>query len=534
MYVSEIEDPGLTEWLEHGEGPYVHTEPTWDATYTLLKVEMDDRFSTILMTSTAAAHNGHANVYDEPPTIRGGLLDLKGDEEMGPVIYDPAHALKLACFGKKAWSMVDRDDHELEPMRSLVAARAIEAMGSRGELDLLDQSGWMSRVGASTLEELARTQDGWSRWDQNPGSNPGGAPLEPHPMATRVTTLDVIGFMEDDAHALSQVAQRWLHDEGALELAARVKLACLATVGVEQAAWAVDLGGGRQAVAEVHLTEEDESPTGQGFYFAGFTYEPDEGRWVEHDGGLFWGYRCADDPELMFEAICSCGPVTDPARAVRVDWQALEDAGVWDEEGRPLTSSELSCGDVPKRLEALADGPEDEPAPWRTLMEGSVLFERADVDSTMLEEAASMESEWMQIALEEIDGIAGEASPDGWIIAARSFPEGGILPIDCHESSFDLFERGGALHGHEVARIQVAGGEIVIDSISETGTPVETRLRVASPAQVEAFETIGDEDVSVREAATIAARVWESSAKICPESEPVRPVREAPRRGPKP
>ena len=35
-----------------------------------------------------------------------------------------------------------------------------------------------------------------------------------------------------------------------------------ADVEVQKAAWAMDLGGGRQAVAECHLTEDDDSPWG--------------------------------------------------------------------------------------------------------------------------------------------------------------------------------------------------------------------------------------------------------------------------------
>lgn len=92
-----------------------------------------------------------------------------------------------------------------------------------------------------------------------------------------------------------------------------------ADVEVQKAAWAMDLGGGRQAVAECHLTEDDDSPWGYGFYFAGFTFDPDEGEWVEQDGGLFWGYRSADDPELTIEVLGSCGMAFDEGDFVRVD-----------------------------------------------------------------------------------------------------------------------------------------------------------------------------------------------------------------------
>lgn len=115
-----------------------------------------------------------------------------------------------------------------------------------------------------------------------------------------------------------------------------------ADVEVQKAAWAMDLGGGRQAVAECHLTEDDESPWGCGFYFAGFTFDPDEGEWVEQDGGLFWGYRSADDPELTIEVLGSCGVSFEDGDFARVDYGVLHDCGVFGGEGRPLTHEELS------------------------------------------------------------------------------------------------------------------------------------------------------------------------------------------------
>lgn len=114
-----------------------------------------------------------------------------------------------------------------------------------------------------------------------------------------------------------------------------------ADVKVQKAAWAMDLGGGRQAVAECHLTEDDESPWGCGFYFAGFTFDPDEGEWVEQDGGLFWGYRSADDPELASEVLCSCGVSFDDGDFARVDYAVLYNCGVFGGEERPLTREEL-------------------------------------------------------------------------------------------------------------------------------------------------------------------------------------------------
>lgn len=112
-------------------------------------------------------------------------------------------------------------------------------------------------------------------------------------------------------------------------------------VPVQEAAWALTMPDGRQAVAECHLTDEEESPWGFAFYFAGFTFEPDEGKWVEQDGGLFWGHTRADDPELAMEAICSCGSPLDPDRVVEIDYDLLEGIGLWSQEGRPLTPEEM-------------------------------------------------------------------------------------------------------------------------------------------------------------------------------------------------
>lgn len=148
-----------------------------------------------------------------------------------------------------------------------------------------------------------------------------------------------------------------------------------ADVEVQKAAWAMDLGGGRQAVTECHLTEDDDSPWGYGFYFAGFTFDPDEGEWVEQDGGLFWGYRSADDPELTIEVLGSCGMAFDEGDFVRVDYAVLDDCGVFGGEGRLLTRDELGsvapdsasgpgvdldmeCGDAREARDAV-NGPAD-------------------------------------------------------------------------------------------------------------------------------------------------------------------------------
>lgn len=114
-------------------------------------------------------------------------------------------------------------------------------------------------------------------------------------------------------------------------------------VPTQEAAWATVLADGRQAVAECHLTDDEDSPWGFGYYFAGFAYEPDEGRWVEQDGGMFHCYTRADDPDLEQEAICSCGPSPDLEQAVRIDYDLLETIGLWSHEGRALTPDEMGA-----------------------------------------------------------------------------------------------------------------------------------------------------------------------------------------------
>lgn len=61
----------------------------------------------------------------------------------------------------------------------------------------------------------------------------------------------------------------------------------------------------------------------------------------DEDGGLFWGYRSADDPELTIEVLGSCGMAFDDGDFARVDYAVLYNCGVFDGEGRPLTHEEL-------------------------------------------------------------------------------------------------------------------------------------------------------------------------------------------------
>ena len=43
---------------------------------------------------------------------------------------------------------------------------------------------------------------------------------------------------------------------------------------------------------EAHLADDQESPTGQGFYYASWRCDK-EGNWSEYDGGQYWGYSSA-------------------------------------------------------------------------------------------------------------------------------------------------------------------------------------------------------------------------------------------------
>lgn len=121
---------------------------------------------------------------------------------------------------------------------------------------------------------------------------------------------------------------------------------CIENVKVEEAAWAAVAEDGRQAVAECFLMEDDESDWGWSFYFSGYFYDPQKQEWIERDGGCFWGYQNADDPELAFEAQCACGSWFDPDDFHRIDYNLLSEVGVnvCFKEGyhaRPFTRDEI-------------------------------------------------------------------------------------------------------------------------------------------------------------------------------------------------
>jgi hypothetical protein len=74
------------------------------------------------------------------------------------------------------------------------------------------------------------------------------------------------------------------------------------TESVEEAAWAI-CGVGEKGPElwffESHLTADEDAPKGEGYYFASWVKGKD-GKWDEHDGGLYWGY---DDARGLEEVI---------------------------------------------------------------------------------------------------------------------------------------------------------------------------------------------------------------------------------------
>lgn len=114
-----------------------------------------------------------------------------------------------------------------------------------------------------------------------------------------------------------------------------------ADVKVPEAAWAFETEDGHQCVAECHLTDDEDSPWGCAFYFSTYTYSSELRMWQEYDGGMFWGYKNADDPELEAEAIGACEYSCGDGDERRIDYGLLDTHGVWDGHGLPLTPDEL-------------------------------------------------------------------------------------------------------------------------------------------------------------------------------------------------
>lgn len=112
-------------------------------------------------------------------------------------------------------------------------------------------------------------------------------------------------------------------------------------VKVPEAAWAFETEDGHQCVAECHLTADEDSPWGCAFYFSTYTYSSELRMWQEYDGGMFWGYKNADDPDLKTEALCACKYPYSDGDERRIDYGLLDIHGVWDDHGLPLTPDEL-------------------------------------------------------------------------------------------------------------------------------------------------------------------------------------------------
>ena len=114
-----------------------------------------------------------------------------------------------------------------------------------------------------------------------------------------------------------------------------------ADVKVPEAAWAFETEDGHQCVAECHLSYDEDSPWGGAFYFSTYTYSAELGMWQEYDGGIFWDYSNADDPDLKASALAVCEYPCCEGNVRRIDYDLLDTHGVWDRNGSPLTSEEL-------------------------------------------------------------------------------------------------------------------------------------------------------------------------------------------------
>lgn len=134
-------------------------------------------------------------------------------------------------------------------------------------------------------------------------------------------------------------------------------------VTVEEAAWVVKDPAGHQAAYEVHLTDDEISPNGFGWYTEMYVFDPGKGKWVSDDGGMWWGYGNA--PELAAEMPMPPSIDWDNAQVVRAPYGLLDDLGVWDDEGRVASVEEIEAF---KELDwEQIDTPKSEltPTPWK-------------------------------------------------------------------------------------------------------------------------------------------------------------------------
>ena len=103
------------------------------------------------------------------------------------------------------------------------------------------------------------------------------------------------------------------------------------TCPCEQAAWLIsDCAGTRRSMYfEAHVTDDDMSPNGHGWYFSSYERAVD-GTWTEYDGGMYWDYESAKQLE---DVIGETVPFESFA-AEPIDYQEFERAVFSD--NRPL------------------------------------------------------------------------------------------------------------------------------------------------------------------------------------------------------
>lgn len=216
MFIRDLEDDGLAVWLAGGDGTWIQSDPTWGRRYALVKSEIDERFSALFMT-----HLGELDtVYGGAGTglVRAGLIDSKGDPDLGPIVYDPSFEFIRAAEGNRAVSFRNPDSHCLEVMRALTAAAAICLMHAERML--------IERRELARREPSVRLDAGFA--DVRRSVYKGEERAWHHPyldLAGEVTTRELIAHIENpdggQASPLRDIALRWAADERSL-LAASV------------------------------------------------------------------------------------------------------------------------------------------------------------------------------------------------------------------------------------------------------------------------------------------------------------------------
>lgn len=136
MYVEDLPDRQMAAWLTGGEGTWIQTDPTWGRSYALVKAEIDDRFSALFLAHLCERHGELDTVYDGAGAglVRAGLIDVEGDPDSGPIVYDPTYELIRAAAGIHGRDIDNPASHTLEFRRAVTAAAAVELMRARGML----------------------------------------------------------------------------------------------------------------------------------------------------------------------------------------------------------------------------------------------------------------------------------------------------------------------------------------------------------------------------------------------------------------